>query len=71
MRWIDGGGPMKKVIRGIIFAACVFTIVGWGSTYSESNNMRDKGDKHAEEKHQKDNEDIKRTQGDENAGKTF
>jgi len=62
---------MKKVIRGIIFVACVFATVGWGSTYDESNSMRDKGDKYAEEKHQKDSEDIKRTQGDENAGKTF
>ena len=62
---------MKRVIAGIVFVACAFATVGWGSTYGDSNSMRDKGDQYAAETHQKDNEDIKRTQGDESAGRTF
>ena len=55
---------MKRLIRGFVFAVCFFASVGWGSTYGNRVD-RDKGHNHADEKHQKDDDDIKRAQGDE------
>lgn len=60
----------KRWIEGVVFAACIFTSVGWGSAYGTSEES-DKGYRHAREKHRKDIEDIKRTQGDEDAGRVF
>ena len=77
---------MKKLITGIVFATCVFSMVGWGSA-PEDRAKQDKGSKrvevksqkdtaetklsdsrkgfeHADEKRQKDLEQIKRSRGE-------
>ena len=55
---------MKKVIVGIVFIACFFTIVGLSAAYDRKHD-RDKGDRYADKERQGNDEDIKRAQGDE------
>ena len=55
---------MKRYFACIILAVCAFTTIGWGTNY-EGKNTRNKGYAEADRKHQTDDEDIKRTQGDE------
>lgn len=56
---------MNKIIAGIIFMACAFSLFGWGSAYGENTNYY-RGYRHASVEYQKDAENIKRAQGDEN-----
>jgi hypothetical protein len=71
---------MKKLMTGIVFVACAFAMIGWGSTYSNKDDKdtkhlheidkghpgdRDKGYEQADRAHQTNDEDIKRAQGDE------
>lgn len=61
---------MNRIIAGSVFIACVYVLLGWSSAYGESVE-HDKGYTHAYEKHLTDTEDIKRTQGDESAGRNL
>ncbi len=58
---------MKKWATRIVFISCVFTMVGWGSVPNEKNS-KDDGYKRADTKHQGNDEDVKRAQGDERGG---
>ncbi len=58
---------MKKMAAGALYFACVFMLTGWGSTYSQDkpDERKETGEEHADRTRQSNDEDIKRTQGDE------
>ena len=59
---------MKRFLAITILVVCGFVLSGWGLGYGDEGG-RDKGNKYADQKYQKDAEEIDRTQGNENVGK--
>ncbi len=55
---------MKKMAMGVLYFVCFFMLTGWGSAY-KSEERKETGDEHADRTRQSNDEDIKRTQGDE------
>ena len=61
---------MKKFIGGTALIVCALAMVGWGSVDDSKidrnrSHDRDDGYRSAERDHQGDDEDVKRSQGDE------
>ncbi len=55
---------MKIIITGFVFFACSFSMAGLGLAYNDTYS-RDQGVKQADRMRQGNDENIKRTQGDE------
>ncbi len=53
---------MKKWISGVVLVVSACAMVGWGTAGPERDSG---GDAHADRNRQEDDENIKRTQGDE------
>lgn len=61
---------MNKLMKKMLLIACILPLIGWGSAYDE-NKVREKGSEQADRARQGDDEDIKRTQGDESGRRSI